>query len=384
MSYRGGRRLAAVLVLACVVAVIYQPGSSPARGSVRASRSEFAGAKMWCEARSNKAWRKVLNSGLVGLSRRASVVPLALANDERSFFAEIYTKAYSGVVEMNARTGRYTEIKSFPDPVNDQTSGSFDGRWLVWDEYHSLNGLDDFTVWSWDSRTGRLRQIGAATRSPGGVFWPSSWQAPVALNGYATWEQGAGENGLGDVHVVDLGNGRGRVVRRGHVGGSFLVDGSLVVWPESMKPGALTVMRAASATTGRAVATPLALRNLRGGLAPVTDGKALAYETDKWRSLWWSPSIDVAPRRVFSTTTPDFIDNWVHLAGRYVSFTVWHKAYLADTSSGRYIQISPGGDTHLGAKSLALSKPPKTKTMHALKDVVFLPLKSLPPIPPCE
>ncbi|MGD0272812.1 MAG: hypothetical protein ABSB96_03680 [Gaiellaceae bacterium] len=315
------------------------------------------------------------------------MAPLALANDEHSFFAEIYTNDYSGVVRVDVATGRYTEIKRFPDPANDQASGSFDGRWLVWDEYHSLNGLDDFTVWSWDSYTGRVRQIGAATRAPNGVYWSSAWQAPVAFSGYATWEQGSGAIGpgdmQGDVHVADLETGRDRIVHHGHVGGSFLVDGPLVVWPESLKPGALTVMRATSARTGRAVATPPALRNLRGGLAPVTDGKALAYETDKWRSLWWSPSIDVAPRRVFSTPIPDFIDNWVHLAGRYVSFTVWPKAYLADTSSGRYIQISPGGDTHLGAMSLALGKPPKTKTMHALKDIVFLPLKLLPPIPPC-
>jgi hypothetical protein len=340
--------------------------------------------KVWCKAKPDAAWKKVLNGGLVALSRRASVVPLALANDEHSFFAEINTKAYSGVVRIDAASSQYTGIKRFPDPVNDQARGSFDGRWLVWDEYHSLNGLDDFTVWSWDSRTGRVRQIGAATRSPGWVFWPSSWQAPVALDGYATWEQGSGASGLGDVHVVDLGNDRDRVVRRGHVGGSFLADGSLVVWPESMKPGALTVMRAASARTGRTVATPPRLTDLRGGLAPVTDGKALVYITDEWRSLWWSPSLEVTPRRVYTAPKGDFIENWVHLAGRYVSFTVWNRAYLADTSSGRYIEINPGGDTRLGAKSLALGKPPKKKTMHAIKDVVFLPLKSLPPIPPCE
>ena len=74
----------------------------------------------------------------------------------------------------------------------------------------------------------------------------------------------------------------------------------------------------------------------------------------------------------------------MHLAGRYVSFTVWNRAFLADTSSGRYIQINPGGDTYLGVKSLALGKPPKKKTANPITDLVFLPLKSLPPIPPCK
>jgi hypothetical protein len=337
----------------------------------------------WCKAELDAAWKKVLSGGLVELSRRVSVVPLALANDEHSFFAEIYTKAYSGIVRIDAASSRVAEIKRFDDPVNDQASGSFDGRWLVWTEYHSLEDSDDFTVWSWDSRTGRLKQIGIAQRSRKRGFLPSAWQAAVVLDGYATWEQGSGPNNLGDIHVVDLRAGRDRVVRRGHVGGSFLVNGPLVVWPESIRPGALTIMRTAEAKTGRIVATPPALRSVRGGLVPVTDGRAIAYMTDEWRSLRWSPSLGVAPSRVFTAPKGDFIENWVHLAGRYVSFTVWNKAYLADAPSGRYIQINPGGDTHLGVKSLVLGKPPKNKA-NRIADIVFLPLKSLPPIPPCK
>ena len=79
-----------------------------------------------------------------------------------------------------------------------------------------------------------------------------------------------------------------------------MVNGPLVVWPESMKPGARTIMRVADAKTGRLVVTPPALRHVRGGLAPVTDGMAIAYMADNLKSLWWSPSIEIAPRRVFT------------------------------------------------------------------------------------
>jgi hypothetical protein len=373
-----------VLVLVCLVAVSCQSGSSSARGNTRTSQIASVGArKTWCRAKPDAAWKEVFNGGLVTLSRQASLFPLALANDGRSFFAEIDAETYSGIVRIDATSNRYTEIKRFSDRVNDQASGSFDGRWLVWTEYHSLYDSDDFTVWSWDSHTGRSKQIGAAQRSKKRGFLPSAWQAVVALNGYATWEQGSGPNNLGDIHVVDLRTGRDRVVRSGHVGGSFLVNGPLVVWPESMKPGALTIMRTADVKTGRPVPTPPELRHVRGGLVPVTDGKAIAYATDNWKSLWWSPSLDVVPHRVFTAAKGDFIDNWVHLVGRYVSFTVWPRAYLADASRGRYIQINPGGDTHLGAKSLALGKPPKSKA-NRIADIIFLPLKSLPPIPPCK
>ncbi len=325
----------------------------------------------------------MLGGGLVELSRRVSVAPLALAADGRSFFAEIYSKAYSGIVRVDAASSRYSKIKRFQNPTRDQALGGFDGRWFVWTEYHSLRDPDDFTVWSWDSRTGRSRKIGAARRSKNRQFLPSAWQAVVAFDGYAAWEQGSGPNNLGEIRVANLRTGRERVVRRGHVGGPFLVNGPLLVWPESMKRGALTILRTAEAKTGRVVATPTALRSSRGGLVPVTDGRAIAYATDQWRSLWWSPSLDVAPRRVYTAPKGNFIENWVHVAGRYVSFTVWPKAYLADTSNGRYVEINPGGDTHLGPKSLALGKPPKNKA-NRVADIVFLPLKSLPPIPPCK
>jgi hypothetical protein len=311
---------------------------------------------------------------------------LALANDDRSFFGEIR----SSIVEVDAANGRYTEIKHLAGSVSIPVIiGSFDGHWLVWTEYYSRSedfNPSNFTVWSWDSRTDRLRRIGAATRSPSGQFWSSVWQGAVALDGYATWEQGSGADSLGDIHVVDLKSGRNRIVRRGHPVGSFLVrgrSGPLVVWPESMKRGALTVMKTANAKTGQPVATPTALKNVRGGLVPVTDGHAIAFTSDGWKSLWWSPSLDTAPRRVFGTTGHDVIDYGVTLAGRYVSFTVWPKAYLADALSGRYIEIKPGASTYLGQTSFAVSRPAKTKA-NPITDLVFLPLKSLPPIPPCK
>ena len=343
-----------------------------------------AATRVWCEAVANTAWKKALGRGVVALSRRASVVPLALAHDDHSFFASLYTKAYSGVVMIDARTSRYTKIKRFPSSTNDQASGDFDGRWLVWAEYHSLYDTGDFTVWSWDSRTGRLRQIGATARSPSGEFWASSLEAPRALSGFATWEQGVGSNNVGVIHVVDLSSGRDRVVNQGHVGGSFLTNGPLVVWPESMKPGALTIMRAANAKTGRLTSTPPALRHLRGGLAPITDGQALAYTTDVWTSLWWSPSLKTAPRRVFSSRVGYPIDNSVQVAGRFVFFGVQPLSYFANATSGRYLQINASGWARLDMKTLVLLRPSMRKALHAITDVVFIPLKSLPPIPPCK
>ncbi len=311
---------------------------------------------------------------------------MGIANDGRSFFAEIYSKEYSGVVKIDALSSRYIKIKCFSDPVNYQASGDFDGRWLVWAEYHSLyDDLSDFRVWSWDSHTGHVRKIGRAKRSPSGEFWGSSWEAPVAHEGYAAWEQGVGSDGLGEIHVVDLAGGRDRIVRRGHPSGPFLIDGPLVIWPESMKRGALTVMRAADARTGRMVATPPALRKLRGAIWPASNGKSLMFATDDQTSLWWSPSLSVAAKRVYkgrkySLLGIPFDKTW----GKFMTFSIPLKTFVVDVAAGRYVLIYRGGWALTGRKALVLLRPSKKKANHAITDIFFVPLKSLPPVPSCN
>jgi hypothetical protein len=376
-----------VLVLVCFVAAASWFGSSLVLGSAGASLAKATESKQpWCKAKPNSAWKRVLRGRVVPLSRRVSIGPIALANDGRSFYAEIYSKGYSGVVKINALSGRYIKIKRFSDPVNYQVSGDFDGRWLVWAEYHSLyDYLSDFTVWSWDSRTGLLRRIGRAKRSPSGKFWPSAWQAPVAHEGYAAWQQGACPDNLGDIHVVDLATGRDRIVRRGHSSGPFLIDGHRVIWRESMKRGALTVMRAADARTGRMVATPLALRKLRGALWPASNGKSLLYATDDQTSLWWSPSFSVTPRRVYKGRKYSLLGIPLNeVWGRYTSFSIPLKTFVVDTVAGRYIRIFRGGWAITGPNAFVLLTPSKKKADHAITNIYYVPLKSLPPIPPCS
>lgn len=383
--HRGGFRLIAVLALICLVATSCQSGSSPPGGSKSAATTNPTDSeRAWCKAKPDAAWERALDGHLVALSRQISVGPLALPNDGHSFFAEIYSNAYSGIVRIDALSGRYTKIKRFTDPANYQASGDFDGRWLVWAEYHSLYDAGDFTVWSWDSRSGRVRQIGAATRSPSGVFWPSAYQAPIAHDGYATWQQALSSDGLGEIHVVDLATGRDRVVRHGHPTGPFLVDGPRVIWPESMKRGALTVMRTADAKTGRIIATPPALRKLRGGIWPASNGKSVMYATDGQMSLWWSPSLRVTPKLVFASRNYQLLKiPFSEIHGRYTSFSIPYKTYIVDVSAGRYVRISRGGWAIVGHKALVLLAPSEKKANHAITDIFYVPLKSLPPVPTC-
>jgi len=319
-----------------------------------------------------------MNRGVVGLSRRVSLVPMDLSADGRSFFAAMYSRRFSGVVRVNVRTSRYTPIRRFPDPKTDQAVGSFGGRWLVWEELHSLTGSTDFAVWAWDSRRRRAQQIGAADG------WESPFRVPAVRGGHATWAQGSGPDDLTDVHVYDLRRNRDRVVRHGHAQGSFFIAGGRIVWPESLLRGAPTRMLVASVATGARLPAPPALRALRGVSGLATDGAAIAFPNGDYTALSWSPSLAAEPRLVFRTGNPgDHVDNSVQIAGRYALFGVPLRAYLADAGAGRYVQIAPGGFGRLSGAGLVFLKPSKRKRSHAITDVVVLRREAFPPIASC-
>jgi hypothetical protein len=355
--------------------VILTGAASPGRGAQEGA---------WCKARPSRAWNRVLVRHVVPLSRTTSVVPWALTHDGRSFFANVYSSSFSGVARIDVRADRVAAIKAFPDAVNDQADGAFDGRWLVWHEYHGFTSFDDFTTWAWDSRTGELRQIGAATRAPVGGFWESPWRRPDVRRGIAAWAQGIGPDGLMAVHVHDLRSGRDLVVRRGHAQGPFLLAGHLVVWPESPAPDTETRMYAASAVTGSRVPPPPALRRVRGISGLATDGRRVAFPNDSYKSLWWSPSLHSIPRKIVAAHGLNYVDNSVRIGGRYIGFGMQPRVFVADTKSHRYIEISGrGGYVDVDRTSLLVAYSSRVKELHPILKIAFVPLHDLPPMPAC-
>ncbi len=276
-------------------------------------------------------------------------------------------------------------ISAFPDPTDDQADGAFDGRWLVWDEYHGFESFDDFTVWAWDSRSGDVRQIGSATRDSGGQLWPSPWRQPDVRGGIATWAQGSGPDELTEVHAYDLRTGDDRIVRRGHAQGSFLLRNHVIVWPESPSSGAAMRMRAASAVTGP-LPTPPSLRALNGVSGLATDGRRIAYPDGLYRSLWWSPSLIARPRRIVATKhTYDHVDNSVQIGGPYIGFGIEPRVFVGDARTRRYVQITAGsGWTRLDASSLLVLYATGSKVLDARAPIAFVRLRDLPPIPACS
>jgi hypothetical protein len=320
----------------------------------------------------------------VALSRTKTLLPFALAHDRRSFFAAIYSAGFSGVAEIDTRANAIRRIKAFPDAVEDQADGAFDGRWLVWAEYHSLSDPGAFTVWAWDSRSGQVTQIGAATRSSNGEFWESPLRAPDVLRGIATWAQGIGPRGMTAVHVYDLRARHGTVIHRGHAQGPFLLARHRVAWPESSRPGRLTRIHVASTLTGRRVEVPPALRGLRGVSGLATNGRRIAYPTAAYGSIWWSPSLRRKSRKILTAHSPHHVDDSVRIGGRYIGFGIWPRGFVADTRTRRYAQVTRhGGWILVDDTALLVVFGSAKKVIHPRLRVAFVPLGRLPPLPAC-
>jgi hypothetical protein len=339
----------------------------------------------WCDAGPNVAWRRVLSRHVVALSRTTSLVPVALARDGHSFFAEMYSAEFSGVVRIDAMTSAVHRIKAFPDPDYDQAWGAFDGRWLVWNEYHGFDSFNDFTTWAWDTHTQKLREIGAARRRPDGRFWASPWRGADVRNGIATWVEGVGPDQLGEVHAYNLRTSRDLVVRHGHPGGAFLLDRDLIVWAEASAPGAPTKMHAASARTGKRFPVPRALRSLRNVTGLQTDGRRIAYPSGSYESLWWASAASAEPRKVVGTRRLDHIDNSVQVGGRYVGFGISPRVFVAEPRVRRYVEVgNHGGLVYVDPTALLVSQGPTKKVLHPVVHVAFVRLRDLPRMPACS
>lgn len=313
------------------------------------------------------------------------MVPLALARDGRSFFAEVHSRRFSGVARVDARASTLSRIKAFPSPRWEQAWGAFDGRWLVWNEYHGFSNFDHFTTWAWDTRTRELTRLGAATRGPDGRFWESPWRGADVRDGIATWVQGVGPDLLGEVHAYNLRTGRDLVVRHGHPGGSFLLAHHVLVWPEASAPRVPTRMHAASALTGRAIPLPRALRDARNVSALQTDGRAIAYPDGRFKSLWWASSPQEKPHEVVPTGHLVHIDNSVQVGGGYVGFGTQPRVYVAEPRVRRYVEVSRNlGSVFVNSSSLLVLYGTTKKVLHPILRMAFVPLRDLPPMPACS
>jgi hypothetical protein len=277
----------------------------------------------------------------------------------------VWTPQFAGVAALNLGSGHLRRIRAYPRPAADQADGSAGGRWLVWEETHSLRSLDDFTVYGWDSVTGRLRRLGQSLRGPDGVPWPSPWHAPAVSGHYAAWAQGYGPDGEIEVVLANLATGKVSIVRRGHTQPPFF-DGDLLVWPESDQPGAQTTLHALSLSTGRPAPLPAVLRAVHGTEFVVTDGTRTAYLNPGLTALYYSQAQEQRAHVVLRLPAGvDFAD--LAIAPGSLAWATTKATYLASTRTGAYARVTPEyGDATGSGPDMLISDAPSEKAEHPI------------------
>ncbi len=330
-------------VTAAVVATLLLVGCARlavghARQQTRRVSAASAAVTALCAGRSGVAISAALAQAVPG-SRREEFVPFGVAASGLTGYGSAWTKGFAGVAAIGLRTGVLRPIMRFSDPATDQADGAFGGRWLVWEQTHSLQSLDGFTVYGWDSATGRLIRLGRSLTSSGGTPWPSPWHAPAVAGGFAAWAQGYGPVGLVQIRLADLRTGRVTIIARGHLQAPFFAGG-LVVWPQSDRPGALTKLRAYSLRTRTMAPLPAVLRAIVGTDFVVTDGTRTAYLDPALSALYYSASPDRRARLALRLPAGDEFTALAMGPGA-LAWTTTRATFVASTTTGRYAQVTP-------------------------------------------
>ncbi len=323
------------VVLAGVLAGCAAKEAGPA--ALPAGRSE-PGVRAFCRGQAGAGLTAALSS-MVPSSRRSELVPLGVSADGQTGYVSAWTPAFSGVAALDLRTGRLRPIMPFANPSADQADGAWGGRWLVWEQTYSLQSLDRFTIYSWDSVSGRVTKLGHSLDSPAGTAWPSPWHAPAVSGQYAAWAQGDGPGGLVQIKLADLRTGRVTVVAGGHVQAPFF-DGRLLVWPQSGRPGALTTLHAYSLARHWPASLPEALRAVTGTDEVVTDGTRTAYLNPSLTGLYYSPAPGERARLMLRLPAGTEFSA-LSMGQGTLAWTTTSATFVASTATGRYVQVTP-------------------------------------------
>ncbi len=315
------------------------PGCGRGHGTGRrpAERSATPAAA-FCASRPRAGPGAALSRAIPG-SGNEELVPLGIGANGRTGYVSAWTPGFSGVAAVDTVTGGLRPILRFADPATDQADGAWGGRWLVWAQTSSLQSLDAFTIYGWDSASGRLVRLGHSLASPGGLPWPSPWHAPAVRGGYAAWAQGYGPAGLVQIRLADLRTGQVTVVAEGHLQAPFF-DGPLLVWPESSRPGALTTLRAYSLTSRRTAMLPPVLRPVAGTDFVAADGTRTAYLSPSLTKLYYSASPD-RRARVVLRLPPGTQFTGLEIGHDTLAWTTTAATFVADTVTGSYARVTP-------------------------------------------
>lgn len=311
-----------------------------------------------------------------GPARNLALTPFTSSVPGAVDVAAVYSSSFSGVALVDVTTGEVLkDLQSFDDPQTQQAAGSYNGTYAVWKVYYSLESLNDFTVWLWNSRSGSVTQVGAARRAPNGDAYDSPWFDPVVSDDYAAWIEGTDNRGVGEVHLLRLASRQGWIVATSHATSVFL-SGDKVLWAQSDAPGRLTRIHAADVATRRGVAPPPSLTSERGGWGFTPDGTAVSWVGSDSASLWSASSQTSTPHKMVQLHSGGF-NPPLFFGDGIVAAASSDGVVVASALQGWHFVMPDVFSVSVSGSVLELQPPSSVKTAHLTTPWVGVGLDSL-------
>ena len=385
-----GSRLAVLVgvVLAANVAGCSQPNSPAATATGKATRSVASPLAQrrgspYCTVSLPTRWSSALKARN-GTVPPATRIGFAVAANGSEYFAESYSPAWSGVVEIFPATGRVVEIRQFADPRVDQVSppASFDGHWFVWSESTTLQDPVPVTVMAWDSRTNTVVTVFNTPASALLNAFPVAYAATVA-KGELVWVQGAGKQS--DVHLYNLEAQTDRIIFRGRAG-SPVFWGTKILFPVGSESSDHLV--ADSSRTGQPSLLPKGWARVRGvsAVALTATPHEVIWTQSHATSTWvWRPSYKQAEEVGINYS---WAPQPLVLANSDFFWSTGQSAMVGDPRSGSMavvpanlgVVVAANGNVILAVHALpGATKPQMSSAIFSVVDVA-----KLPPLPRCH
>ena len=336
-----------------------------------------------CRVELPESWQVAQAAGRIELADTQRLNPFAVAADGSRVFGALYSGAWSGVVSVELQ-GEINQIRAFDNPAVDQANGnaSFDGRWFVWEESHSLSNWSAWDIRAWDSETGEVFDIGTAARVDGEPV-SGPFVIPVASEGKAAWVQ-ANEQGMGEVHLYDLAGREDRVLPSGSAAPPVLFWDSKLLWVDRSRGLAM-----ADAKTGEPVTVPEPLAQIHSFATLAAAGEVVAWSEDFRNVKIWRVG-DPRAAVLFEAAERERVD-WLAVVGDLVTWSGNKRQMAADLRSGSIAPLTqrPGFksvnrnwlltvdpiDTTKGVAGERMSVPPP--------EIDLVDVTELPPLPGC-
>ena len=382
--------VAVLIVSGCSTAASGPGASVSAHGSVASSSASSSPVPSYlkllggCGVALPASWQQALTAGRLAHGPGESLIVQSVSGRPDAVAVSRAAPDWSGL-ELVRLDGSVRRVHAFDDPDSDQILGvASDGRYWVWSQTHSVYNWDDWTLWSFDAVTGRVRQLARSTFTANGEPVPGPFLFPAAQDGQAAWSRG-NPDGTSTLYLTDLATGRSRVAATGHPSTPLFAH-HLLVWPESPAPGALSQLRAADPTTLRPVELPAALRQVRGPNWLTADGDRLVWASADYTQLYtwtWANPTD-PPRRLLDVGPAEHIGQ-PHATGDLIAWAGDHAMFAYDLRSDAVTQLTAEyGGVAVAGTLLAVSEQETTvKSTHPVLSVTLVDTTHLPPLPGC-